>query len=124
MINRSHRCWKSVFFRSAAEGKRVEAYLTANSITDIYYVSRRLGDREKAGIAVDLCLATFQIASVDRAILERARQFPGKDFEDNVQLACCERLGLEAIVTRDSDGFSQAALPVWTPEQCLKHLAK
>lgn len=107
---------------AAAESGAISAYLTANSIADIYYVSRRLSDRDKAGIAVDLCLSTFQIAPVDRAVLERARQLSGTDFEDNIQLACCERLGLSAIVTRDGPGFAGSALAVWTPQECVEHL--
>ena len=104
---------------SAAEQGDISAYLTANSIADIYYLSRRLSDRTKAAVAVDLCLATFKIAPVDRAILERARQLGGVDFEDNIQLACCERLGLSTVVTRDISGFSGSALSVLSPEECV-----
>ena len=107
---------------SAAEQGTIVAYLTANSIADIYYLSRRLSDRTRAGTAVDLCLSTFQIAPVDRAILERARQLSGTDFEDNIQLACCERLGISTVVTRDYSGFSGTALSVLSPEECIQQL--
>lgn len=106
----------------ATESKRLQTYVTANSLTDIYYVARKLSGATKALEAVDVCLSTFDIAAVDRATLERARQSPGQDFEDNLQLACSERLGLTAIVTREPSGFQDTALAVWSPSECLRRL--
>jgi predicted nucleic acid-binding protein len=114
----SNALWK------AHEAGTIEAFLTATSLTNIFYVARRLAGIEKARESIILCLNTFDICTVDREALELAASKRGTDFEDDVQIACAERDGLEAIVTRDRDGFSAASLPVYTPAELLALLTK
>jgi predicted nucleic acid-binding protein len=106
----------------AADEGRITGYLTATTMTDIFYVARRLGDILQAKQSVQVCLDAFEIVTVDRSVLERAQQLSGSDFEDNVQIACAESIGLEAIVTRDTDGFAGSTVPVWSPPECRKRL--
>lgn len=47
-----------------------------------------------------------------RAALERAQALSGSDFEDNVQIACAELNGLDAIVTRNPADSEGALVPV------------
>lgn len=101
---------------------RLTAYLTATTLTDIYYVARKATDVSRARQALQLCLDVFEIAPVHRITLERAQQMPGADFEDNVQIACAEAGALDALVTRDKASFSAASLPVLTPAECLRQL--
>lgn len=108
----------------ANDDDRLTACLTATTLTDIFYVARRLTDLRRARQAVQLCLDAFAVVPVDRAILLRAQQLSGPDFEDNVQIASAEAAGLEAIVTRDRESYQGAPLPVWLPAECLQHLAE
>jgi len=102
---------------------RVIGYVMACAITDIFYIARRLADLEIARAAVRVCLDTFEICSVGRVALEEAREKGGKDFEDNLQIACAAIAGLDGIVTRDKTGFKDTAMPVWTPEELLAQLS-
>ena len=44
------------------------------------------------------------------------------DFEDAVQVASAIKLGLEAIVTRDLDGFTGSPIPVLSPKNMRNRL--
>jgi predicted nucleic acid-binding protein len=102
---------------------QLTAYLTATTLTDIFYVARKASDVSRARQAVQLCLDVFEIAPVARITLERAQQLSGADFEHNVQIACAEAGALDAIVTRDKGSFAAATVPVLTPAECLQQLA-
>ena len=108
---------------AAVDRGQLVAAISASTVTDIYYIARRSLSKEKAREAVTLCLATFLIAGVDAVTLRRALASAGEDFEDNVQAACAQQLALNAIVTRDTEGFAVCPLPVLTPAQCLLSLA-
>jgi predicted nucleic acid-binding protein len=61
--------------------------------------------------------------SVDRYALELAHGMPGMDFEDNLQIACADVAGLDAIITRNPDDFQISPVPVLTPTQMLEKLS-
>jgi predicted nucleic acid-binding protein len=67
--------------------ERITAYLTATSITNVFYIARRLTTQQQAWTAVERCLRTFEIISVDRRMLTHALTLLGRDFEDNLEIA-------------------------------------
>jgi hypothetical protein len=69
-----------------------------------------------------VCLDAFNIAAIDRAMLERAQILSGSDYKDNVQIACAESNGLDAIVTRNPRDFAESPVAVWSPAECLAQL--
>jgi predicted nucleic acid-binding protein len=106
----------------AADEGRLAGFVTATTLTDVFYVARTLADIARARQAVQVCLDAFEIVPVDRASLERAQQLSGSDLEDNVQIACVEAIKLDAIVTRDAVSFAASPIPVWSPAQCRQRL--
>jgi len=101
---------------------RLNAYVAAFSIPTIFYVVRRQNDLTEAHEAVRVCLETLEIASVGRSTLDLARQQPGSDFEDALQIASALEAGVDAIVTRDLAGFAQSPVPAITPTDLLAQL--
>jgi predicted nucleic acid-binding protein len=102
---------------------RVAASITASSLTDLFYVTRRLADRERAWSAVRVCLDQLAILPVSAAELQAAASGPGADLEDNLQIACASKHGLDAIITRDPKGFAGSPVPVLTPVELLARLS-
>lgn len=96
--------------------------IPASAVTDIFYIARRASDVATARVAIGLCLATFEVSSVDRQMIEQAALFPGDDFEDNVQVACALAASLDAIATRNPNDFAGAPIPILTPAQLLAQL--
>jgi len=107
--------------QACAQGRMV-GYVSAVTLPTLYYVVRRSADKARAAAAVDLCLQSFEICSVDRPALELARSFNGSDFEDDIQAACATVARLDAIVTRDPSGFRQPGIVALSPADALARL--
>ncbi|MCD8352118.1 MAG: PIN domain-containing protein [Planctomycetaceae bacterium] len=95
-------------FRAHAESifelikdKRITAFLTANSITDIYYIIRKNRDESEAREAMRILLATFSIIDIRGRDCLDALDFPIDDYEDAILLVCGMRSHADCIVTRD-----------------------
>jgi predicted nucleic acid-binding protein len=108
----------------AIQSKQVRGYVTATTVTDIFYIARRqTRSIERARQAVSETLAVMQICLVNRPILEQAFASPLTDFEDAVQLACAIANNLDAIITRDTQGFAGAILPIFSVGELLERLS-
>jgi hypothetical protein len=64
-------------------------------------------------------LTTTSIYPVDRAVLKSAFNSGLHDFEDAVQIFSAFAQGLEAIVTRDAQGFLSSPIPVLSVQELL-----
>ena len=95
-------------WRANDEGQII-GYILASAMTDVFYIARRLAGLEIARTTVRTCLEAFEICTVDRQALEQAEALQN-DFEDNLQIACANIAGIDAIVTRDKDGFKTATI--------------
>ena len=107
---------------AACDSGAIDGFISASTLTDLFYIARRAADVATARIAIGLCLATFEIAPIDRPALEHAAALAGDDFEDNVQIACATIAGMDAIVTRNGADFAGAALSILTPSELVARL--
>jgi predicted nucleic acid-binding protein len=105
-----------------AAAAEVSAFVSATTLTDIYYVARKQMGKGPALQVIGVCLSIFEICAVDGAILVEAYNLPGSDFEDNVQIACAQNMKLDGIVTRDKKGFKHSPVAVYTPSEELSAL--
>lgn len=115
-VNDSAAAW-----RASDEG-RIIGHITATTLTDIFYVSRRLAGIEVARKAVRTCLDAFEVCAVDREALERAEAMSGHDFEDDLQIACAVIANLDAIITRNKDDFEESPTRTLSPSELLAQL--
>lgn len=122
LLNREPWVAEAKALWQANDDGRVIGYITATTLTDIFYVARRLANPEIAYQAVRTCLELLEICAVDRQSLEYALAFPGKDFEDNLQLACAHLFRLDAIVTRNIADFAGGPIPAFTPAEVLAQI--
>ncbi len=56
-------------FWQQVDAGAIICFVTATTMTDIFYISRRLADIERARVAVWRCLDAFEICPVDMAVL-------------------------------------------------------
>ena len=106
-----------------AEDGMIEGFVTAKEITDVYYIAHRAWhSKPKALEAVEILLKVLTVADTTAADIYAAALGDYADFEDGVMVATAERLGLDAIVTRDGKGFAKSATLVYTP-RALAELA-
>lgn len=106
----------------AIEDKQIQGYITATTLTDIFYIARKNKGIERARQDIFDLLALMQICTVDRSILETAILSNLPDFEDAVQIACALNENLDAIITRDIQGFAGASLQILSAGELLERL--
>ncbi len=96
----------------AVAEEKIEGLVSANSITDIYYILRkRIGDA-KAQDAVWNLMAVFEVAEVNGEICGTALGSPMKDFEDAVLAFCARQAGADTVVTGDAEFLRESGSPV------------
>lgn len=111
-------------FLLAAEEK-IQGLVTANSITDIYYLVRKTTSEDAARKAVRNLLQLFSIVTVSGLDCEDALDSPIKDYEDALVAICGKKAGVSCIVTRDADFLKeQASPPVCSPDAFLEQFSK
>lgn len=95
----------------AVTDEKIDGVVTANTITDIYYVARkRIGD-EGARLAISDILSIFDISLVDGDVCSMALNTGIKDYEDSVLAICAARDEADCIATNDQD-FIDSDSPV------------
>jgi predicted nucleic acid-binding protein len=93
--------------------------LGSTTITTIHYIARRtLGD-DGAREQIRRLLQLFEVAPVDRAVVDDALDLGLSDFEDAVLHECARHASADGIVTRNTSDFASARLPVYTPQELL-----
>lgn len=101
------------------EQSRVEGVLCATTITTIeYLLSQALSGPEARELLWKL-LVLFEIAPVNRPVIERALRSRINDFEDAVLEEAGQVAGAGMIVTRNLKDFKYARLKVFDPIQFL-----
>ena len=100
-----------------------KAFLCATTVTTLYYLIQKVVDRKKADKAIRQLLELFDIALVNKAILEKALFSGFRDYEDAVIYEAALKTGVQAIVSRDIQGFKQAHIQVYTPEELYHRLS-
>ncbi len=77
-------------------------------------------EKNKSQNQIKDLITLFEIASVNRTVIEDAIKSTFTDFEDSVIHQAANHAGSEGIVTRDPKGFKQSKLPVYSPIELLK----
>ncbi|MCX7016688.1 MAG: PIN domain-containing protein [Candidatus Sumerlaeota bacterium] len=102
-----------------AEQSRIEGFLCATTVTTLDYLlsqSFRAGDARQA---LWRLLSLFEIAPVNRSVIERALRSKMADFEDAVLAEAGRLAGVDAIITRNTKDFLSASLKTLDPTQFL-----
>ena len=101
------------------EESRIDAYLCATTITTIEYVLTQSLPATKARDALRKLISLFEIATVNRPVIERALVSTIRDFEDAVLVEAGRMAGVDSVVTRNTKDFIGSALRVFEPNEFL-----
>ena len=107
-----------------AERSAIEAFLCATTITTVDYLLNQSLSRAAAKKALHHLLELFEVAPVNRAVLEEALQSGMPDFEDAVLAFSGNLVGADAVVTRNSKDFRRAPIKALDPKQLISILGK
>jgi len=107
-------------FMLAAEEK-FRGFVTANSITDIYYLVRKSVSDATAREALRKLFHLFTIVDISGEDCEAALESPSDDYEDALVANSAAKAGIDHIITRDADFLkTQAGVSVVAPAEFLK----
>jgi len=81
----------------------IAPFICANSLTDIYYVLRKVQGNEKAKDTISSLLRIFDIIPLTEEDCVKALTLPMNDFEDAIIAVCAKKVNADYIVTRDED---------------------
>lgn len=96
-------------------------YISASTVTDIYYILRKaMRSSENATDAVKRLLRIVSIADVNAQDIEHALRTDMPDFEDGVVDAVAYRHGCSYILTRNTCDYTDSRVPAITPTEFLE----
>jgi len=105
------------------EKSKIEGFLCATTVTTVdYLLGQALAPKESLD-ALQRLLNLFEIAPVNRPVLEQALRSNISDFEDAVLEQSGRLVGVDAIVTRNAKDFKKATVTIFDPTELLSAVA-
>jgi predicted nucleic acid-binding protein len=102
---------------------RIRGTICATTVTTVYYIAAKDFGRSRACEQVHGLLGLFEVAPVDRDVLDAALDIDFSDYEDAVLHEAALAVGATAIVTRDRRDFAKSAIPALDPQELLAAIA-
>jgi len=118
LLRPNHSAEASAIF-DRLDNDEIEVFVAAISVTNIFYITKRVTDHANAFKAVRFLLDAVEFCDADKNLLEDAYALGFKDYEDAVQCASAVAKGLDAIVTRNTQDFVKSPIQVYSPAEFL-----
>jgi predicted nucleic acid-binding protein len=118
------------FFRDSAriftkiDEQIIEGYITASSVTDIYYIASKQKGKVQSKKFINDLIQIVDVIGVDKEVIIQALESELKDFEDAVQALAAEHCDVETIATRNVEDFRNCKLKVLHPNELLVSIEK
>ena len=121
---------REMFFEDAdkilqlAFEKKIAAFITATTVTNIYYIARKeKGKNETLGFIKSI-LEFIDIADVNKSVILNALELGYRDFEDAIQDSSAQNIDISIIITRNEKDFMSSKLNVNNPKTFLNGFIK
>lgn len=102
------------------EDGKIDGFVSASSITDIYYLLRRITKSYEISYqALGSILNIVKVANVTNSDVITAYSKKAKDFEDCLLATCALSNNCKGIVTRNKQDFEQLGITVYSPEEII-----
>ncbi len=111
----------ALLFKTAYK-KSIQMFMTATTVTDLYYICRKAKGKETALSFIEDLIQFVDIVSVDKNTIIKALRSEITDFEDAVQVCSANRVGITIIITRNEKDFIMSGLNIQNPESFLQTL--
>ena len=118
LLNRPTRDYDPARIWQAHQQGEFEGYIAAITPINMHYILHE-GKAYKKDTATtyDLireALTAFQVCPLDGSVLKASLDLLFDDYEDAVQHASAEAVGLDAIVTQNTNDYANATIPVYS----------
>lgn len=106
---------------SLAVEKNIKAYVSPLTVSNIYYILRKLAGHDKVIKKLRLLLTIVSVTRMTKQIVLKALNSKFGDFEDALQsFAAGEYENIDVIITRNIKDYKHSDLAVMTPGSFLK----
>ena len=107
------------------EAKKITGFVSASSITDIFYLVRRaLHSTDETYKVMEALMNIVGVLNVTSEDVYRAFLKHAKDFEDCLLAESAKSNKCEGIVTRDNSDFKDFGITLYTPEEINRSIRK
>jgi len=100
----------------------LEGYITASSVTDIYYIASKQKDKSQARKFLISLIQILDVIGIDKDIVIQALECDLPDFEDAIQVFSAKSNSIDLIITRNVADFSTSGMKVLTPQEFIQNL--
>lgn len=112
---------KLIFY--AVANKQADGYISAKSITDIYYLTHRATHNDESTRKIlKTLLGLFDILDTTAMDCRKALSSDISDYEDAVMCETAERCEVDFIVTRNERDYKKSKIKVISPNEFVKLL--
>ncbi|MBR0186283.1 MAG: PIN domain-containing protein [Synergistaceae bacterium] len=113
----------------AVAGNLITGCVTAKELADIYYFSRKQfkgfdNVDEKARLVIAKLLSLFEVVDTLGIDCENALAIQNNDYEDAIMIASAVRVGVDCIVTRNTEHYKNSPVMILSPDDFLSFIAK
>ena len=106
-----------------AANRDFDGFISAKSVTDIYYLMHRCTHSDKDTREVlNRLFKLFGLVDTAGNDCRFAISSAVSDYEDAVMIESAVRSQMDGIVTRNIKDYSKSAVPVFTPEEWIQKL--
>ena len=119
LLDRKPFCESSSCIWRLAEGGILEAFISAISFNNIFYIARKYAGKECAQRCVEVMNVNFSVFPLTQDIIGRAIAAKLPDFEDSIQFFSAVACAADYILTRNVRVFPQDCIPVLSPTSFL-----
>lgn len=121
LTEREPFCEHSKAVLDLCESKKVQGFLSASSVTDIFYlVHRQLHSTDLAYQALGSVLDIVKVLTVTNDDVLNAYITRAEDFEDCLLATCAKSNRCDAIVTRNKKDYLTFGITLLSPEELLE----
>lgn len=105
--------------------KKIEGYIAAHSITNMYYILRKhMPEDVRRKALLDVC-RILKVEGIDSVkILSALQKEDFVDMEDCLQEECAMAISADYIVTRNIKDFAASEIPAIMPDEFLSKVLK
>jgi predicted nucleic acid-binding protein len=114
----------SVKVINLVEDNLYNGYTSSIIFTNTYYIQRKFIGHDMSISFLKNLRTLLTVLNVDDIIIEKALESEFNDFEDAVQYFTAMKNNMDCIVTRNVNDYAKSMIPVYTPAELLKIIAK
>lgn len=122
LLDRKPFGWEAARLFNAVEESRINGFICANSVTTICYLLQKGKSISPANQKIKTLLDLFDIAPVNRSVLEDALESAFLDYEDGVVYHSALSIKADGIVTRNRKDYARSTITIYSPGELLAAL--